>query len=106
MFKSEKLNLPSAHISKGLCERILTLSAAETAATEDSDTQSEDDDVSVSEDSESEDELLPEFGDAVNSDENDSAKDSENEEEDELPEGARVNCYCRKVGNWRLRYSS
>ena len=41
--------------AKGLCERILTLSAAETAATEDSDTQSEDDDVSVSEDSESED---------------------------------------------------
>ena len=46
MSKSEKLNLLSAHISKGLCERILTLSAAETAlATEDSDTQSEDDDV-------------------------------------------------------------
>ena len=106
MSKSEKLNLLSAHISKGLCERILTLSAAETAlATEDSDTQSEDDDVSVSEDSESEDELLLEFGDASNSDENDS-KDSESEEEDELPEGARVNRYGRKVGNWRLRYSS
>ena len=46
MSKSEKLNLLSAHIRKGLCERILTLSAAETAlATEDSDTQSEDDDV-------------------------------------------------------------
>ena len=46
MSKSEKLNLLSAHISKGLCERILILSAAETAlATEDSDTQSEDDDV-------------------------------------------------------------
>ena len=70
-----KLNLLSAHISKGLCERILTLSAAETAATEDSDTQSEDDVVSGSEDSESEDELLLEFGDARNSDENDS-KDS------------------------------
>ena len=56
--KSEKLNLLSAHISKGFWERILTLSAAETAATEDSDTQSEDDDVSVSEDSKSEDELL------------------------------------------------
>ena len=54
--KSEKPNLLSAHISKGLCERILTLSAAETAATEDSDTQSGDDDVSVIEDSESEDE--------------------------------------------------
>ena len=106
MSKSEKLNLLSAHISKGLCERILTLSAAETAlATEDSDTQSEDDDVSVSEDSESEDELLLEFGDASNSDENDS-KDSKSEEEDELPEGARVNRYGRKVGNWRLRYSS
>ena len=106
MSKSEKLNLLSAHISKGLCERILTLCAAETAlATEDSDTQSEDDDVSVSEDSESEDELLLEFGDASNSDENDS-KDSESEEEDELPEGARVNRYGRKVGNWRLRYSS
>ena len=58
MSKSEKLNLLSAHVSKGLWERILTLSAAETAATEDSDTQSEDDDVSVSEDSKSEDELL------------------------------------------------
>ena len=105
MSKSEKLNLLSAHISKGLCERILTLSGAETAlATEDLDTQSEDD-VSVSEDSESEDELLLEFGDASNSDENYS-KDSESEEEDELPEGARVNCYGRKVGNWRLCYSS
>ena len=103
MSKSEKLNLLSAHISKGLCERILTLNVAETAATEDSDTQSEDDDFSVSE--ESEDELLLEFGDASNSDENDS-KDSESEEEDELPEGARVNRYGRKVGNWRLRYSS
>ena len=73
MSKSEKCNILSAHISKGLCERILTLSAAETAlATEDSDTQSEDDDVSVSEDPESEDELLLEFGDAGNSDENDS----------------------------------
>ena len=51
MSKSEKLNLLSAHISNGLCERILTLSAAETAATEDSDTQSEDDVVmSASED--------------------------------------------------------
>ena len=48
-------NFLSAHISKGLCDRILTLRAAETVATEDSDTQSEDDDVSVSEDSESED---------------------------------------------------
>ena len=48
------------------------MSAAETAAT---DTQSEDD-VSVSEDSESEVELLLEFGDTSNSDENDS-KDSE-----------------------------
>ena len=105
MSKSEKLNLLSAHTSKGLCEGILTLSAAETAATEDSDTQSEDDDVSVSEDSESEDVLPLEFGDASNSDENDS-KDSKSEEEDELPEGARVNRYGRKVGNWRLRYSS
>ena len=96
MSKSEKLNLLSAHISKGLCERILTLSAAETAATEDLDTQSEDDDFSVSEDSESEDELLLEFGDASNSDKNDS-KDSESEEEDKLPEGARVNRYGRKV---------
>ena len=43
MSKSEKLNLLSAHISKGLCDRILTLSAAETAATQDSDSQSEDD---------------------------------------------------------------
>ena len=42
MFKSEKLNLLSPHNSKCLCERILTLSAAETAATKDSDTQSED----------------------------------------------------------------
>ena len=51
MSKSEKLNLLSAHISNGLCERILTLSATETAATEDSDTQSEDDVVmSASED--------------------------------------------------------
>ena len=106
MSKSEKLNLLSAHISKGLCERILTLSGAETAlATEDSHTKSEDDDVSVSEDSESEDELLLEFGDASNSDEND-AKDRESEEADELPEGARGNRYGRKVGNWRLRYSS
>ena len=95
----------SADISKGLSERILTLSAAEAAATEDSDTQSEDDDVSVSEDSESGDELLVEFGDASNSDKNDT-KDSENEEEDKLPEGARVNRFGRKVGNWRLRYSS
>ena len=36
---------------------ILALSAAETAAKEDSETQSEDDDVNVSEDFESEDEL-------------------------------------------------
>ena len=91
--------------AKGLCERILTLSPAETAATEDSETRSEDDDVSVREDSESEDEPLLEFGDASNPDENDS-KDSESEEEDELPEGARVNRYGRKVGNWRWRYSS
>ena len=104
MPKSDKLNLLSAHISKGLCERILTLSAAETSATEDSDTQSEDDDVNVREDSESDDELLLEFGDASNSNENDS-KDSKSEEEDELLEWARVNRYGRKVGNWRLRYS-
>ena len=104
MPKSDKLNLLSAHISKGLYERILTLSAAETSATEDSDTQSEHDDVSVREDSESDDELLLEFGDASYSNENDS-KDSKSEEEDELPEGARVNRYGRKVGNWRLRYS-
>ena len=79
--KSEKPNLLSAHISKGLCERILTLSAAETAATEDSDTQPGDDDVSVIEDSESEDErhVLLEFGDASNSDENNS-KDSKSED--------------------------
>ena len=43
-------------------------------------------------------------GDASNSDANNS-KDSKSEEEDELPEGARVNRYGRKVGNWRLRYS-
>ena len=48
---------------------------------------------------------LLEFGHESNSDENDS-KDSESEEEDKLPEGARINCYDRKVGNWRLRYSS
>ena len=47
---------------------------------------------------------LLEFGDASNSDENDS-KDGETEEEDELPEGARVNRYGRKIGNWRLHYS-
>ena len=81
------------------------MSAAETAATEDLDTQSEDDDVSGSKDSESEDELLVEFGDASNSGENDS-KDSKSEEKDELPEGARVKRYGRKVSNWRLRYSS
>ena len=81
------------------------MSAAETAATEDLDTQSEDDDVSGSKDSESEDEPLVEFGDASNSGENDS-KDSESEEKDELPEGARVKRYGRKVGNCRLRYSS
>ena len=34
--------------------------------------------------------LLLEFGDASNSDENDS-KESESEEKDELPKGARVN---------------
>jgi len=73
----------------------LTLSAAETAATEDSNTQSDDDDVSDSKDSEREDELLLEFGDANNSDENDS-KNSESEEEDQLSEGARVNRYGRK----------
>ena len=80
------------------------MSSAETAAMEDSDTQSEDD-VSVRENSESKDELLLEFGDAYNSNENDS-KDSESEGEDELPKEARVNHYGRKVGNWRLRYSS
>ena len=53
---------------------------------------------------ESQDELLLEFVDAINSDENDS-KDSESEEEDELPQGATVNHNGRKVGNWRLRYS-
>ena len=79
-------------ISKGLCERILTVSAAETAAVEALDTQS------VS------DELLLELWDASNSDENDS-KDSESEEEDELPVGNRANCYGRRVGNWRLQYS-
>ena len=79
------------------------MSAAETVATEGSDTQSKDEDVSVSEESESEDELLLEFGDASNSGENDS-KDSKSEEEDQLPKGARVNRCGRKVGNWRLRY--
>ena len=39
--------------------------------------------------------LLLEFGDASNSDENDS-KDSESEEEDELPKGARVNRMAEK----------
>ena len=47
---------------------------------------------------------LLEFGHESNSDENDS-KDNESEEEDELPEGARVSRYGRKVGIWRLRYS-
>ena len=61
--------------------------------------------MSASEDSESKDELLLEFGDASNSDENDS-KDSKSEEENELPEGARVNRYGRNVSNWMLRYSS
>ena len=82
----------------------MTVSAAETAALEASDTQSEDD-VSVSEGSEREDELLLEFGDASDSDEND-PKDSESEEEHELPVGDRVNRYGRRVGNWRLRFSS
>ena len=68
-------------------DRVLLIS--ETAAMEASDTQSEDDWFSVgSEGSESEDELLLEFGDANNSDEND-LKDSESEEEDELSEGDR-----------------
>ena len=40
-----------------------------------------------------------------NSDEDDS-KDSESEEKDELPEGARVNRCDGKLGDWRLRYSS
>ena len=66
-------------------DRVLLIS--ETAAMEASDTQSEDDWFSV-EGSESEDELLLEFGDANNSDEND-LKDSESEEEDELSEGDR-----------------
>lgn len=61
MSKSDKLNFLSAHISKGLCERIFTPSAAETAVVEASDSQSEDD-ISVSEGSESEVELLLEFG--------------------------------------------
>ena len=64
-----------------------------------------DDKVSVSEVSGSEDELLLEFGDASDSEENDS-DDSEREEENELPEGDRVNRYGRKVGNWRWRYSN
>ena len=85
MSKSEKLHLLSAHISKGLCERILTLS--------------------VSEGSGSEHELLLEFGDASNSDENE-PKESEIEDEDELPVGDWVNSYGRRVGNWRLRCSS
>lgn len=83
------------------------MSAAETAAMEASDTQSEDDVCVSGEGSESEDELLLEFGDASNSDENDS-KDSKNEEEDELPEGDFffLDRYGRREGSWRLRYSS
>ena len=61
MSKSDKLNLLSAHISKGLCERIFTPSATEAVVVEASNSQSEDD-VSVSEGSESEVELLLEFG--------------------------------------------
>lgn len=34
------------------------------------------------------------------------SKDSEIEEEDELPEGDRVDRYGRRVGSGRLRYSS
>lgn len=108
MSKSEKLNLLSAHISKGLCERILTLIAVETAAVEASDTESEDNDVSKG--YESEGEVLFEFGNASSSDENESkdseAEKEEEEEEEELPVGDRVNRYGRRVGNWRLRYSN
>ena len=45
MSKSEKRNRLSTHISKGQCERISTLNAAETAAVEAKETQ---DDVSIS----------------------------------------------------------
>ena len=100
MSKSEKLNLLSAHISKGLCERIFTISAAETATLEASVIQSEDqDDESVSEGLEGEDDLLLEFGDASNSDDNDS-KDSESEEQSDLE-----NRYGRRVFR-RFRYTS
>lgn len=69
-----------------------------------SDTQSEDDDVSKG--SESEGEVLFEFGNASNSDENDSKNSEAEEREEELPVGGRVNCYGRRVSNCRLRYSS
>ena len=50
--------------------------------------------------------LLLEFGDASNLDENDS-KHSESEEEGEFASvGDRLNCYSRRVGNWRFRYNS
>ena len=63
-----------------------------------SDIQSEDNDVSVSEGSEDEDDLLLDFGDASNSEENDS-KDSESEEEGDLPVEDRVNRYGRRLGD-------
>lgn len=104
MPKPEKLNLLSAHISKCLREIVLTLSAAETATVEASDTQSEDDYVSVSESSDDVDDLLLEVGDASNSDENRS-KDSESEEGGDLSVGDR-NRHGRRVGIWRFRYNS
>ena len=63
-----------------------------------SDIQSEDNDASVSECSEDEDDLLLDFGDASNSEENDS-KDSESEEEGDLPVEDRVNRCGRRLGD-------
>lgn len=101
MPKPEKLSLLSAHISKCLREIVLTLSAAETAAVEASDTQSEDDYLSVSESSDDGHDLLLEVGDASHSDDNGS-KDSESEEGGDLSIGDR-NRYGRRVGIWRCR---
>jgi len=105
MKKAEKLELLSAHISKGLFDRILTQSATESTDTEENRGFSEGSECeNLSEESESEDELLLEFGDESSSAENDSEV-SEVEFESPIVQ-ERVSRYGRRVGNWKLRYSS
>ena len=89
MSKSEKLNLLSAHIRKGLDERILTLSIAETAADWEPRIFSH---QMMSVSARAQKVKMNYYWDLV--------------KWKMLAVRNRVNCYGRRVGNWRLRLSS